>query len=135
MREADVILLYIISTDDINLKGELSKMVETEKALEAIEVAKATGKIKKGVNEVTKAIEKGNAKLVLYAGDVNPKEIVMHLAPLSKQKGIPCVEVATKEELGVAAGLAIGTAAVAVIKEGEAKAAIAKLSKEQGGEE
>ncbi len=30
-----------------------------DKVLEAIEVAKATGKIKKGTNEVTKALERG----------------------------------------------------------------------------
>ena len=37
------------------------------KAYEAIEIASKTGKIKKGTNEVTKAIERGSAKLVLVA--------------------------------------------------------------------
>ncbi|MFP4424534.1 MAG: L7Ae/L30e/S12e/Gadd45 family ribosomal protein [Candidatus Woesearchaeota archaeon] len=97
-------------------------------AYEAVEVAKATGTIKKGVNEVTKTVEKGTAKLVLYANDVNPKEIVMHLAPLCKEKGVPCVEVGTKEELGAAAGLPLGTAAVSIIKEGEAKNLIKNIS-------
>ncbi|MGM5488298.1 MAG: L7Ae/L30e/S12e/Gadd45 family ribosomal protein [Nanobdellota archaeon] len=103
-------------------------MVNT--AYEAVEVAKATGAIKKGVNEVTKTVEKGTAKLVLYANDVNPKEIVMHLSPLCKEKGVPCVEVGTKEELGAAAGLPLGTAAVSIVKEGEAKNIIKNLSEE-----
>lgn len=102
-----------------------------DKALEAIEVAKATGKIKKGVNEVTKAIEKGTAKLVAFANDVNPKEIVMHLEPLSKEKGVPCVGVGSKEDLGASAGLGVGTAAVAIVKEGEAKKIIAELSQSE----
>ena len=100
-------------------------------ALEAIEVAKATGKIKKGINEVTKSIEKGNALLVLYAGNIEPKEIVMHLTPLCKDKDIPCVQASTKEELGAAAGLGLGTAAVSIVKEGEAKALIKKITELQ----
>lgn len=87
-------------------------------ALEKIEIARHGGKIKKGANEVTKAIEKGNAKIVAIASDVTPKEIVMHIPLLCKEKGIECVEVGTKDELGAAAGLAVGTTAVAVVEEG-----------------
>ncbi len=105
--------------------AELSKELH-EKVLEAIEVAKATGKIKKGVNEVTKAIEKQQAKLAAVAKDVSPKEIVMHIPLLAKEKEIPCVEVNSKEELGAASGLEVGTSAVAIMNEGEAK----KLVKE-----
>ncbi len=43
-----------------------------EKAYEAIEVAKNSGKLKRGTNETTKAIEKGIAKLVVVAKDTNP---------------------------------------------------------------
>ena len=93
----------------------------SEKAYEAIELARKTGKIIKGTNEVTKAIEKDKAKLVVYAADVTPKEITMHLPLLAKEKGIPCVEVPSKEELGAAAGLKLGTASVAITKEGDAK--------------
>lgn len=93
----------------------------TEKAYEAVELARASGKITKGTNEVTKAVERGKAKLVVIAKDVSPKEIVMHLPVLAKEKGIPCVEVPSREELGTAAGLGVPTAAVAITKEGEAK--------------
>ncbi|MEM4397781.1 MAG: 50S ribosomal protein L7Ae [Candidatus Woesearchaeota archaeon] len=92
----------------------------SEKAYEAVELARTTGKIKKGTNEVTKAIERGNAKLVVYAKDVNPPEIIMHLPLLCKEKNIPCVEVPSKEELGAAAGLPLGTSSVAIIELGEA---------------
>jgi len=99
-----------------------------EKVYDAIEQAKATGKIRKGTNEATKAIEKGEAKLVAVAKDVEPKEIVMHIPLLSKEKGIICVEVPSKEELGAAAGLNVGTSAVAIVKEGEAKNIIKQIS-------
>lgn len=101
----------------------------SEKAYELVELAKKSGKISKGVNEATKAIERGKAKIVIVAQDVSPKEIVMHLPLLAKDKGIKCVEVPSKEELGVAAGMTISTAAVAVVNEGDAKAQLKELSK------
>ena len=102
-------------------------MTDQAKVLEIVEIARTTGKIRKGANETTKAIEKGEAKLVVYAADVTPKEIIMHLPLLGKDKHVLCVEVSRKEDLGAAAGLAIGTAAVAVVNEGEAKAALQQL--------
>ena len=111
-------------------KIEASKDVQ-EKVYEAIEVAKTTGKLAKGSNEVTKVIEKGKAKLVAIAKDVNPPEIVMHIPLLCDEKGLKCYEVATKEELGAAAGLELGTSAVAVITEGEAKKLVESLAKSE----
>ncbi len=102
-------------------------MANEAKVLEIVEVARTSGKIRKGANETTKAVEKGDAKLVVYASDVNPKEVVMHLPLLCKEKNILCVAVSKKEDLGAAAGLGVGTAAVAVVKEGEAKAALEEL--------
>lgn len=98
-----------------------------DKILEAIEVAKKSGKIRKGTNEVTKAIEKGQAKAVAVAKDASPKEIVMHIPVLCREKGIPCIEVSTKEELGVAAGIGVPTASVAIVQEGDAKNLIKEL--------
>ena len=106
-------------------------MTNEAKVLEAVEIARTTGKIRKGANEATKALEKGNAKLVVYAEDVSPKEIIMHLPLLCKEKNIPCFAVTKKDDLGAAAGLAVPTAAVAVVKEGEAKSAIEALAKSQ----
>ena len=98
-----------------------------DNALEAIELAKTSGKLKKGTNEVTKSIERGTAKLVVIAKDVTPPEIVMHIPLLAKEKGIPCVEVKSKEELGTAAGIGLPTAAIAIIAEGDAKNIIKEI--------
>jgi len=92
-----------------------------DKVYESVELAKSTGKIKKGINEVTKAIERGVAKLVLVASDVNPPEIIMHIEPLCREKAIPVVKVKNKEELGTLSGLQRPTTAIAIIHEGEAK--------------
>ncbi len=99
-----------------------------DKVFEAIEVAKATGKISKGTNETTKQIERGVAKLVAVAKDVSPPEITMHIPMLCEEKGVLCVQVPTKEELGAAAGLEVGTASVTIIQEGEAKDILKEIS-------
>lgn len=101
----------------------------SEKMYEAVELARKTGKIKKGINEATKAAERGKAKHVIYAEDVSPKEITMHLPLLCKEKGVPCTAVASKEELGAAAGLPVGTGAVAIMTVGEAKDVLAEENK------
>ena len=64
---------------------EISKET-VDKVLEAIEIAKTTGKIKKGTNETTKAVERGTAKLVAVAKDASPPEIVMHIPMLAEEK-------------------------------------------------
>ena len=92
-----------------------------------IEKAHKTGKIEKGTNEVTKAIERGTAKFVAYAADVEPKEIVQHIPILCKEKKIICKEVDSKQKLGIAAGLSVSSSSVAVIEPGEAGKDIAAL--------
>ena len=104
-------------------------MVDDDKIYEAVEVAKATGKLRKGTNETTKAIEKGEAKLVVIAKDTSPPEITMHLPLLAEEKGVPCVEVSSKEELGAAAGIDVPTGSVAIVVEGEAKNLIKEIVK------
>jgi len=92
-----------------------------EKALEALKKAKETGKIRKGTNEATKAVERGQAKLVLIAEDVQPEEIVAHLPPLCEEKKIPYIYVPSKKGIGEACGLQVGAAAAAVIDPGQGK--------------
>ena len=104
----------------------MSELVD--KALEAVEIAKNSGKIKRGSNEATKALERGTAKLVVYAKDASPPEIVMHLPLLAKEKNIPCVEVPQKADLGSASGLPVATTAVAIIAEGEAKKVVEEVA-------
>ena len=103
--------------------------MEDEKILHIVEVARNTGKVKIGTNEATKAVERGIAKLIVTADDVQPKEVTMHLPPLCGEKKIPCVSVKSKQELGRAAGIDVSTAAIAVIQEGDAKGDIDELKK------
>ena len=109
-----------------NVKFEVPKEV-SDKALEALETARDTGKIRKGVNEVTKAVERGVAKLVLIGADVEPPEVVMHLPMLCKEKDITYLYIPQKTDIGLAAGLHVGTASACIVEEGKAKDLIADV--------
>ena len=107
-----------------------------EKLLAVSENAQQSGKVSKGTNEATKAIERGAAKLVVIAEDVEPEEIVMHFPGLCSEKGVPYAFVAQKADLGKAAGLKVATAAVAVSgaqDESSLKAAAEKALELNGG--
>lgn len=93
----------------------------SDKILQVIELARNSGKLRKGTNETTKAIEKGAVQLVVIAEDVEPEEIVMHLPVLCEEKKIPYVFVPSKVDLGRAAGIDVGSAAIGVADFGEAK--------------
>ena len=86
-----------------------------------METARNSGKIKKGMNETTKAVERGIAKFVVIAEDVEPEEIVMHLPALCEEKKIPYGYVSSKQELGRAVGIDVACAAACIIDAGEAK--------------
>ncbi|MBN2067662.1 MAG: 50S ribosomal protein L7ae [Candidatus Diapherotrites archaeon] len=107
---------------------EVPEKMQAEQ-LGLLEKASKKGKIKIGVNEVTKAVERGTAKLVLIAEDVSPPEIVMHLPLICKEKGIAFSYVKTKEELGKKSGIGLGTAAAAITDEGDAKKELAEITK------
>lgn len=102
------------------LAGEVYQLVEK---------ARTGGKLRVGSNEVTKSVERGEAKLVVIAGDVNPVEIIMHLPVICAEKNIPIISVNAKEELGASAGLPVGTAAVAIVDAGQGKTQMSKIAK------
>ncbi len=98
-------------------------------ALDVLAKSRQKGKIRIGVNETTKAVEREVAKLVLIAEDVNPKEIVMHIPLLCDEKKIPYCQVKTKKELGEKAGIEVGTSCVAITDAGNAKKELGELAK------
>lgn len=103
-----------------------------KRALEALEIAKDTGRIKKGINEATKSIERGIAKLVVVAEDVEPQEIIMYLPGLCDDKKAPYIFVPNKKDLGASVGIERPTAAVAIIVEGKAKDLVSDIVEKIG---
>jgi large subunit ribosomal protein L7Ae len=99
------------------------------KTYEIIEMARDSGKVRKGSNEVTKLIERSQAKFVVMAEDTKPEELLAHLPLLCEEKNIPYAYVPSKQELGSASGLDVPTAAVAVLEYGKSKILIESLMK------
>src|SRR5215469_1021910 len=91
-----------------------------DKTYQLLQVAKDTGKLRKGTNESTKAIERGIAKLVVIAEDVEPPQVVAHLPILCEERKIPYLYVPSKLELGKSSGLDVGSAAISVVEPGDA---------------
>ncbi len=103
--------------------------MKPDEILELVEIARTTGKIRKGVNETTKAVERGIAKAAVIAEDIDPPEIVMHLSPLCDEKKIPLFKVPSKNELGRAAGIDVSCAAVSIVDVGEGEKKLENLKK------
>ncbi len=99
-----------------------------DKAYEVVELAKESGKVGKGTNEVTKLVERGTAKFVVISEDVQPEEIMVHMPLLCEEKNIPYVYVPSKQQLGNAAGLDVPTASVAILDAGKGKALMDDLA-------
>jgi large subunit ribosomal protein L7Ae len=107
----------------INIPKELADI-----AYEALQVARDTGKVKRGTNETTKAIERGIAKLVYVAEDVKPPEIVAHLPLLCDERKICCIFVPSKTRLGGSIGLDVGAAAACITEPGDSEELIKEIT-------
>ncbi len=108
------------------VKFEVSKEI-TDAAYEALQIAAKTGTVRKGTNETTKAVERGQAKLVIIAEDVDPPEVVAHLPLLCEERKIPYVFVPSKEKIGNAVGIDVPAASVCIAKEGDAAGLIKEI--------
>jgi len=97
---------------------------------EAARQARQTGKVKKGTNETTKAVERGIAKLVIIAEDVEPPEVVAHLPLLCEERKIPYIYVPSKAQLGSALGLDVAAASAAIIEPSEAQTLVEQIINE-----
>ena len=111
------------------VKFETPKEV-SEAAYEVLRQASRSGKVRKGTNETTKAVERGLAKLVVIAEDVQPPEVVAHLPLLCEEKKIPYVFVPNKDQIGPAIGINVSTAAAAVVDAGESQQILDQVTQE-----
>ena len=101
----------------IYVKFQTNKEVQ-DLAYDIVEKARDNGKLSKGANEVTKQVERGQAKLVVMAEDVSPPEILFHVPLLCENKSIPYGYISTKKELGNLVRINVGSAAIALEKLG-----------------
>jgi len=108
------------------VKFEVPKEV-ADAAYEALQIASKTGKVRKGTNETTKAVERAQAKLVVIAENVDPPEIVAHLPILCEARKVPYVYVPSKEKIGESVGIDVSAASACIIEEGEAASLVKEI--------
>ena len=105
--------------------------------LEAVRVASQSGKVRKGTNEATKAIERGISRLVVIAEDVEPPEVVAHLPIICEEQNAAYAFVPSKQDLGKALGIDVTSAAAAIIDAGDAnhivEEVVSSIKKIKGG--
>ncbi len=106
---------------------------------EAVRVASTSGKVRKGTNEATKAIERGISKLIVIAEDVEPPEVVAHLPIICEEQGAAYAFVPSKQDLGKSLGIDVTSAAAAILDSGDAQhivdEVVASISKIKGGKQ
>jgi len=103
--------------------------IDEKQVFALIQKAKETGSVRIGANEVTKAVERGQAKLVVSATDVSPAEIVAHFDGLCKEMKIVYLSAGSKAELGALVQIK-STTALAIVDAGSGKKELETLSKE-----
>ena len=121
MRETDGVFM---AKSYINFQVSAEVVAKT---LEALQLAKQGGAVRKGANEVTKSVERGLATFVVIAEDVEPEEVVVHIPKLCEAKKIAYSYVPKRIDLGKAIGMNVPCAAVAIETQGSAANAIKEV--------
>ncbi|OUQ82380.1 ribosomal L7Ae/L30e/S12e/Gadd45 family protein [Flavonifractor sp. An100] len=67
-----------------------------------------------GTKQAKRALNDGRAKKLFLAADADPR-VTEPLERLAKEKGVPVEEISAMKELGAACGIAVGSAAAALL--------------------
>ena len=87
----------------------------TVKILDLVQQAANYKQMKKGANEATKTLNRGQSEFIVMAGDTEPLEILLHLPLLCEDKNVPYVFVPAKVSLGRACGVSRPVIACSII--------------------
>uniref|UniRef100_A0A0N5BBE2 Ribosomal_L7Ae domain-containing protein n=1 Tax=Strongyloides papillosus TaxID=174720 RepID=A0A0N5BBE2_STREA len=109
------------ATEPVTEKGEYEELCENvnviAKPLASRKVAKKVYKLikksskekkclEKGLNDVQRAMKKGEKGIVVLAGDVSPIDVYSHFPTYCEELGLPYVFTPARSHLGLAAGVA-----------------------------
>nr|ALS05247.1 60S ribosomal protein L7a/NHP2-like protein 1 [Tortanus dextrilobatus] len=93
-------------TEEVNPKAyPLAEQALTTKILNLVQQASNYKQLRKGANEATKTLNRGQAEFVVLAADSEPLEILLHIPLLCEDKNVPYVFVRSKQALGRACGV------------------------------
>ena len=95
-----------MATTEVNPKAYPLADAELESTLfQLLQQASDLKQVKKGANEATKTLNRGEASLILLAADCEPIEILLQLPLLCEDKNVPYIFVSSKRALGRACGV------------------------------
>ena len=77
----------------------------TTTILQLVQQAVNYKQLRKGANEATKTLNRGQSEFVVMAADAEPLEILLHIPLLCEDKNVPYVFVRSKQALGRACGV------------------------------
>merc|ERR1712026_166090 len=110
-----IILTNIKMADEVNPKAyPLAEQALTTKILNLVQQASNYKQLRKGANEATKTLNRGQAEFVILAADSEPLEILLHIPLLCEDKNVPFVFVRSKQALGRACGVSRSVIAASV---------------------
>lgn len=87
------------------------------KILDLVQQAANYKLIKKGANEATKTLNRGQAEFIVMAADTTPSAIIGHLPLVCEDKSVPYVFVPSKVSLGRACGVSRSVIACSVLSQ------------------
>mmetsp|Transcript_36534 Transcript_36534/g.60104 ORF Transcript_36534/g.60104 Transcript_36534/m.60104 type:complete len:132 (+) Transcript_36534:137-532(+) len=85
--------------------------------LELVQQSANYKQLKRGANEATKSLNRGQAELIVMAADTEPIEILMHIPLLCEDKNVHYVFVQSKASLGRACGVTRSVICCSIIYE------------------
>lgn len=109
-------------------RARLTELAKAKKDGKAVATKKPVH-LQYGLNNITTLVEKGTAKLVVIANDVDPIELVVWLPTLCRKQNIPYVFVRNQSRLGKLVHLKTATAVAITDVRGEDKALFESLTK------
>ena len=84
--------------DEVNPKAyPLAEQALTTKILNLVQQASNYKQLRKGANEATKTLNRGQAEFIVLAADAEPLEILLHIPLLCEDKNVPYVFVRSKQ--------------------------------------
>ena len=82
----------LLQTEEVNPKAyPLAEQALTAKILNLVQQASNYKQLRKGANEATKTLNRGQAEFIVLAADAEPLEILLHIPLLCEDKNVPYV--------------------------------------------
>lgn len=99
-------IVKVKMADTVNHKAyPMADNALTQKIFNLVQQASCYQQLRKGANEATKTLNRGQSEFIIMAGDAKPLEILLHLPLLCEDKNVPYVFVQSKDALGRACGV------------------------------